>query len=170
MHTSNQTKAEAKSFNKPDETRTFPRGKLELISIGGVATIGLATFEPGWKWSTSVQPPVKTTSREAPHFQYQLSGTVKIVMDDRTEFEWKAGDVPLLPVRALRLKYPSYLNTLYQPPGRTCHCGHNQRRLPGALSQKVSESSLRPTRLASSLHVKKIARAKYYYTPPLYVV
>jgi hypothetical protein len=169
MHTSNQTKAEAKSFNKPDETRTFPRGKLELISIGG-ATIGLATFEPGWKWSTSVQPPVKTTSREAPHFQYQLSGTVKIVMDDRTEFEWKAGDVPLLPVRALRLKYPSYLNTLYQPPGRTCHCGHNQRRLPGALSQKVSESSLRPTRLASSLHVKKIARAKYYYTPPLCVV
>ena len=169
MHTSNQTKAEAKSFNKPDETRTFPRGKLELISIGG-ATIGLATFEPGWKWSTSVQPPVKTTSREAPHFQYQLSGTVKIVMDDRTEFEWKAGDVPLLPVRALRLKYPSYRNTLYQPPGRTCHCGHNQRRLPGALSQKVSESSLRPTLPASSLHVKKIARAKYYYTPPLYVV
>ena len=48
---SSQTKAEVKSFNKPDEVRTFPKGKLELITIGG-ATIGRATFEPGWKWST----------------------------------------------------------------------------------------------------------------------
>ena len=41
-----QTKAEAKSFNKPDEVRTFPKGKLELITIGG-AVIGRATLEPG---------------------------------------------------------------------------------------------------------------------------
>ena len=26
---SNQTKAEVKSFNKPDQIRTFPKGKLE---------------------------------------------------------------------------------------------------------------------------------------------
>ena len=94
---SSQTKAEAKSFNIPDEVRTFPKGKLELITIGG-ATIGRATFEPGWKWSTSVQPLVKTKSCEAPHFQYHLSGTIKIVMDDGTQFECKAGDVSLLPV------------------------------------------------------------------------
>jgi hypothetical protein len=94
---SSQKKAEVKSFNKPDEVRTFPKGKLELITIGG-ATIGRATFEPGWKWSTSVQPLAKTRSCEAPHFQYQLSGTIKIVMDDGTQFECKAGDVSLLPV------------------------------------------------------------------------
>jgi len=94
---SSQTKAEAKSFNKPDEVRTFPKGKLELITIGG-ATIGRATFEPGWKWSTSVQPLIKTKSCEAPHFQYHLSGIIKIVMDDGTQFECKAGDVSLLPV------------------------------------------------------------------------
>jgi hypothetical protein len=94
---SSQTKAEVKSFNKPDEVRTFPKGKLELITIGG-ATIGRATFEPGWKWSTSVQPLVKTKSCEAPHFQYHLSGIIKIVMDDGAQFECKAGDVSLLPV------------------------------------------------------------------------
>ena len=93
---SSQTKAEAKSFNKPDEVRRFPKGKLELITIGG-AIIGRATFEPGWKWSTSVQPLAKTKSCEAPHFQYHLSGTIKIVMDDGTQFECKAGDVSLLP-------------------------------------------------------------------------
>jgi mannose-6-phosphate isomerase-like protein (cupin superfamily) len=89
-------KAEAKSFNNPDEVRTFPKGKVELINIGG-ATIGRATFEPGWKWSTSVQPLAKTKSCEAPHFQYHLSGTIKIVMDDGKQFECKAGDVSLLP-------------------------------------------------------------------------
>ena len=89
-------KAETKSFSKPDEVRTFPKGKLELVSIGG-AVVGCATFEPGWKWSTSLQPLVKTKSCEAPHFQYHVSGTIKILMDDGTEFLCKAGDVSLLP-------------------------------------------------------------------------
>lgn len=89
-------KAEMKSFSKPDEVRTFPKGKLELVNIGG-AVVGRATFEPGWKWSTSVQPLVKTESCKAPHFQYHVSGTIKIVMDDGTEFLCKAGDVSLLP-------------------------------------------------------------------------
>ena len=89
---SDQKKAELKSFGKPDEVRTFPKGKVELIKIGG-AMIGRATFEPGWKWSTSVKPLAKTKSCEAPHFQYQLSGTIHIVMDDGTEFDSRAGDV-----------------------------------------------------------------------------
>jgi hypothetical protein len=89
-------KAEMKSFLKPDKVRTFPKGKVELVKIGG-AVIGRATFEPGWKWSTSLQPLVKTKSCEAPHFQYHISGTIKILMDDGTQFECKAGDVSLLP-------------------------------------------------------------------------
>ena len=89
-------KAEAKSFNKPDEVRTFPKGKVELIKIGG-AVVGRGTFEPGWKWSTSVKPLAGTKSCEAPHFQYHLSGTLMIVTDDGKQFECRAGDVSLLP-------------------------------------------------------------------------
>jgi hypothetical protein len=48
-------KAELKNFGKPDEVREFPKGKLELIKIGG-ATVGRAVFEPGWRWATFVQP------------------------------------------------------------------------------------------------------------------
>lgn len=59
-------KAEEKSFNKADEVREFPKGKLELVTIGG-ATVGRATLEPGWRWSKSVQPIAKTKSCEAPH-------------------------------------------------------------------------------------------------------
>ena len=89
-------KAECKDFRKPDEVREFPNGRLELIRIGG-ATVGRAVFEPGWKWSTSVQPLVKTKSCEAPHFQYHVSGVLRIKMDDGAEFDCRPGDVSLLP-------------------------------------------------------------------------
>jgi hypothetical protein len=89
-------KAELKSFGEPDEVRVFPKGRLELIKIGG-ATVGRATFEPGWRWASSVQPLTKTKSCEAPHFQYHISGVLKIRMDDGTEFECRPGDVSFLP-------------------------------------------------------------------------
>lgn len=89
-------KAEDRNFSKADEVREFPKGKVELITIGG-ATIGRATLEPGWRWSESVQPIAKTKSCEAPHFQYHVAGTLKVVMDDGTELLCKPGDVSLLP-------------------------------------------------------------------------
>ena len=89
-------KMEVKSLNAPEEVRKFDRGKLELVNVGG-ATIGRAVFEPGWRWSTSVKPIVNTKSCEAPHFQYHVSGTLKVVMDDGMERELKAGDVSLSP-------------------------------------------------------------------------
>jgi uncharacterized cupin superfamily protein len=89
-------KAECRDFRKPDEVREFPKGRLELIKIGG-ATVGRAVFEPGWKCSTSVQPLVNTKSCEAPHFQYHVSGILRILMDDGTEFDCRPGDVSLLP-------------------------------------------------------------------------
>ncbi len=90
-------RAELKSFSKAEEVRTFPYGKLELIKVGG-ATIGRAILEPGWKWSTSVQPLAKTKSCEAPHFQYHVAGTLMVLLDDGTKLECKAGDVSLLPI------------------------------------------------------------------------
>ncbi|HBG05828.1 MAG: cupin [Geobacteraceae bacterium GWC2_58_44] len=89
-------KAEVKSFASPDEVREFPLGKLELVTVGG-ATIGRATLQPGWRWATSVQPIAKTLSCEAPHFQYHVSGMLRIAMDDGREFDCKAGDISLLP-------------------------------------------------------------------------
>lgn len=89
-------KAEIRSMGTPDEVRVFPKGRLELIKVGG-ATVGRAILEPGWRWSTSVKPIAKTKSCEAPHFQYHVSGVLKIRMDDGTEFEAKPGDVSFIP-------------------------------------------------------------------------
>jgi len=89
-------KMEAKNMNRPDEVRSFDKGKLELVKIGGT-TVGRGIFQPGWKWSESVKPLAKTKSCEAPHFQYHVSGTLRVKMDDGTEVDLKAGDVSLLP-------------------------------------------------------------------------
>ena len=89
-------KLEVKDFSNPEEVRTFDKGKLELIKVGG-ALIGRATLQPGWKWSESVKPIAKTESCEAPHFQYHASGTIRIKMDDGTERDVKAGEVSLVP-------------------------------------------------------------------------
>lgn len=88
--------AEHKGFTNPDEIREFPLGRMELVNMGRTA-VGRATFEPGWSWSESVKPIAQTESCEAPHFQYQLSGTMHVVMDDGTEFDVRAGEVSLLP-------------------------------------------------------------------------
>ena len=52
-------KMQKRNLAKPEETRAFDKGKLELVSLGGV-TFGRATLQPGWKWSTCIKPPVKT--------------------------------------------------------------------------------------------------------------
>jgi hypothetical protein len=88
--------AELKSFGKPEEVREFPNGRLELVKIGG-ATVGRAILQPGWSWSSSIKPIVKTKSCEAPHFQFHISGTIRVRMDDGSEFDCKAGDVSLIP-------------------------------------------------------------------------
>lgn len=88
-------KTEVKSLENPDEVREFPKGRLELIRIGGTV-VGRATLEPGWRWSESVQPIAKTDSCEAAHFQYHVSGVIRIRMDDGTEVECHPGDVSLL--------------------------------------------------------------------------
>lgn len=89
-------KAEQKSFQAPDEVRTFQNGTAELLQIGG-AEIGRLTFQPGWRWSDHVKPLAGTELCEAPHFQYHVRGTLHIVMADGTEFDARPGDVTALP-------------------------------------------------------------------------
>lgn len=89
-------KMQVKGFTSSEEVRTFEKGKVELVKIGG-AMVGKATFEPGWKWSMHVKQLVNTESCEAPHFQYHVSGTLHVAMDDGAEKDIKAGEVSLLP-------------------------------------------------------------------------
>jgi len=89
-------KAQSRSFDQPDEVREFPKGRLELVRIGDM-TIGRATLQPGWRWSTSIQPLVNTHSCEAAHLQYHIAGVLKVLMDDGSELECHPGDLSMLP-------------------------------------------------------------------------
>jgi quercetin dioxygenase-like cupin family protein len=95
MHNHEQ-KTEHKSFTKPDEVRSFPHGRAEILNVGG-AEVGRLVFEPGWRWSDDVKPLAKTDSCKAPHFQYHLSGKLAIRMDDGTEMIAGPGDITSLP-------------------------------------------------------------------------
>src|SRR4051794_17594534 len=88
--------AEHKSFNVPDETRSFEKGKVELLNIGG-ASIRRLLLQPRWRWSEHVKPIAGTEWCEAPHFQYQVSGRLHIVMADGTTYDSGPGDVTALP-------------------------------------------------------------------------
>jgi quercetin dioxygenase-like cupin family protein len=90
------TKMQKKSLNSPDETRTFEKGKVELVNFETV-TIGKAVFEPGWSWDKCVKPIVKTNSCEAPHTSVIISGRMKVRMDDGTEAEGGSGDIAVIP-------------------------------------------------------------------------
>lgn len=89
--------AEVKNFDSPDETRPFQgNGQAKAVELAG-HTVLLGTFEPGWKWSDNVKPIAGTDSCEAAHFGYVLSGSMKVFMDDGSDFEITAGDVAAIP-------------------------------------------------------------------------
>jgi len=85
-----------KTFSSPDETREFPNGRAEILSIDN-AEVGRLVLQPGWRWSNDVKPIAGTESCEAPHFQYHVSGELAVRMDDGTELVAKAGDITSLP-------------------------------------------------------------------------
>lgn len=89
---------EHKDFGKPDEVREFPKGRLELVNAGD-GVVGRLVLEPGWRWSEHVKPIAGTEWCEAPHFQYHVSGVLRIIMDDGTEFDARPGEVTSLPAR-----------------------------------------------------------------------
>lgn len=86
----------AKNFAKTNEVREFPMGKVEVLKFDD-AVVGRATLQPGWQWSKSLKNIAGTESCEAPHFQYHVSGTLHVKMDDGKEIECKAGDVSMIP-------------------------------------------------------------------------
>ena len=84
------------NFDKTDETRPFEKGRAEVVEVSGL-TVMRGTFEPGWSWSGCIKPVVGGESCQVAHKWYVVSGRMKMRMDDGTEFEWRAGDVGVIP-------------------------------------------------------------------------
>jgi len=85
-----------KRFENPDETRSFEKGKLELVRVGG-QTIAKASYEPGWKWSEHVSPIAGTSLCGCEHIGLVLSGRAMAALEDGTKVELNAGTVFYIP-------------------------------------------------------------------------
>jgi len=81
----------AKSFDSPDETRTPPNTKVEVVRLEG-ATAARLTLQPGWRWSEAVKPTAGTDSCQARHVGAILSGHLHVAHTDGTEGDARAGD------------------------------------------------------------------------------
>lgn len=87
------SKAQAKSHRTPDETRKFvDKGGVQIVKLAS-GTVGLGTFEPGWRWSEHAG---SASCRER-HLGYLVSGCMRFRMDDGTEVQAGAGSVYLVP-------------------------------------------------------------------------
>jgi len=81
-----------KRFEQPDETRTFSRGRFELVHIGGM-TIGRATHEPGWKWSVDVGGAAGIHFCNIEHVGLVICGKAVAAMQDGRIIEMNASDL-----------------------------------------------------------------------------
>jgi hypothetical protein len=81
-----------KRFENPDETRTFEKGKFELVRLGGM-TIGRATYEPGWRWSEHVGRALGQKLCMVEHVGMVLSGCATAAMSDGRVIEIRSGDM-----------------------------------------------------------------------------
>lgn len=87
---------EIKNIATPDETRTFEKGRIEIVNVGKV-TFAKVTFEPGWRWAECVKPLVGTDTCQTTHWGFGIAGRIHVLMDDGTEFETGAGDAVIIP-------------------------------------------------------------------------
>jgi quercetin dioxygenase-like cupin family protein len=90
------TQSVAKNLARPDETRSFPHGRLDLVKVGDLA-FGKFTLEPGWRWSEHVKPVAKTEACQVHHNGYIVSGRMRVRMQDGSEIEVGPGDVFVCP-------------------------------------------------------------------------
>ncbi|MFH0750243.1 MAG: cupin domain-containing protein [Chloroflexota bacterium] len=75
-----------KSFDSPDETRTPPKTRVDVVRLEG-GTAGRFTFQPGWRWSEAVKPLAGTDSCQSRHVGAVVSGRMHVVHQDGSEGE-----------------------------------------------------------------------------------
>ena len=79
------------SFDEPDEVRTPPKTRVEVVNLGGTSAARL-TLEPGWRWSECVRPIVNTERCQVRHVGAVVSGRMALEHDDGTTLEVGPGD------------------------------------------------------------------------------
>jgi len=86
----------SKSFDRPDETRTFPDGEAALVDLGGVK-IGLGRLRPGWSFARSMKPLASGDACPFRHVGYAFSGRLLVTMNDGSSLTIAPGEAYVIP-------------------------------------------------------------------------
>lgn len=80
----------------PQEVRPYvAHGHMDVVTLGDF-TLGMGTFEPGWRWSEDIKPIAGTESCQTRHTGYCLQGSMTVRNDDGTEMTMGPGDVVVI--------------------------------------------------------------------------
>jgi quercetin dioxygenase-like cupin family protein len=85
-----------KRFETPDEVRHMVKGRFELVRVGGMV-IGRATYEPGWRWSEHVGPPLGASRCIVEHVGMVIEGSAAVAFDNGQVTELHAGYIFYVP-------------------------------------------------------------------------
>jgi class 3 adenylate cyclase len=85
-----------KNLGDPDETIELPGVSQDQVELGDLA-VGRVTHDPGWRWSTHIQPVVGGEWCQARHVGVVLSGRFGVVYEDGTTVEFGTDDVYEVP-------------------------------------------------------------------------
>ena len=88
-----------KRFDDPDEVTQFSKGRFETVTLGGM-TLGRATYEPGWRWSSDVGVGLGEAFCTVEHVGMVVSGCATVAFRDGTVTEMRAGDLFYVPSKA----------------------------------------------------------------------
>lgn len=85
-----------KRFEQPDESRTFDKGRFDIVRIAG-KVIGRAEYEPGWKWTVHVAPQAGSALCSVEHLGLVVSGRAAVSYEDGSVVELTAGTLFYVP-------------------------------------------------------------------------
>ena len=81
-----------KSLRNPDDRYDYPLGFTDEVHLGELV-VGRSQAEPGWRWSTHVKPIIGTSSCQVHHVGLAVSGSMRVRLDDGSEFDLVADDI-----------------------------------------------------------------------------
>jgi class 3 adenylate cyclase len=84
------------NMDEPDEVREFPGELMQMVRVGA-QTIGRATLQPGWRWSTTIGARGSGEWCTVHHFNYVISGRLAFVMKDGEAGELGPGQIADVP-------------------------------------------------------------------------
>ena len=86
------TGVQIQRFGTDGEIRDFEKGRFEVVELGGL-TLGRATYQPGWKWSTHVGPTAGASICPVEHVGMVVSGRAAVSFPSGAVQELGPGDL-----------------------------------------------------------------------------